>query len=64
MLSLIVDSALQIQMTELEKLQKKQKEIEEENKVKQKIIKETISERFVLFYLEFHLYCIVPCETM
>ena len=33
-------------MKELEKLQKRQKEIEEENKVKKKIISDTITERF------------------
>ena len=32
-------------MSELEKLQKRQKEIEEQNKIKKKIINETINER-------------------
>ncbi|XP_065067668.1 RAB6-interacting golgin-like [Rhopilema esculentum] len=40
------EDAAEIQMTELEKLQKRQKEMEEENKVKKKIISDTITERF------------------
>lgn len=40
-----LSSAAKIQMTELERLQKRQKEIEADNKIKKKIIKDTISQR-------------------
>eukprot|EP00112_Aurelia_sp_Birch-Aquarium-sp1_P006741 Seg1738.9 transcript_id=Seg1738.9/GoldUCD/mRNA.D3Y31 product="RAB6-interacting golgin" protein_id=Seg1738.9/GoldUCD/D3Y31 len=40
------NDAAKIQMTELERLQKRQKEIEADNKIKKKIIKDTISQRY------------------